>query len=66
MAREERIFMLLAAVVWIMLTAFLPLVNNPGVRVAGIPILWFWVFVWVWIVPVLLSVAYYVLEVRKP
>lgn len=66
MSRRERVFMAAAAVVWLMLTAFLPLVNNPGARVAGIPLLWFWVLVWVWVVPVLLSVAYYFLEVRRP
>lgn len=63
-AFTERKFMIAAAVVWLMLSAVLPVVNRPDVHVAGIPLLWFWVLVWVFIVPILLTTAYYVLEVR--
>jgi len=59
----EKKFMVVAALIWLMLSAALPVVNRPDVHVLGIPLLWFWVLVWVFIVPVFLSVAYYVLEV---
>jgi hypothetical protein len=59
----EKKFMVVAALIWLMLSAVLPVVNRPDVHVLGIPLLWFWVLVWVFIVPVFLSVAYYVLEV---
>lgn len=60
----ERKFMIAAAAVWFMLSIVLPLVNRPDVHVLGIPLLWFWVLLWVFIVPILLTIAYYVLEVR--
>lgn len=63
--KTERVFMAAAALIWIMLSVALPLVNRAEVHVFGIPILWFWVLLWVFIVPVLLSVAYYVLEVAR-
>lgn len=63
--KAERAFIAATALVWIMLSAALPLVNRADVHVFGIPILWFWVLLWVFIVPVLLSVAYYVLEVAR-
>jgi len=59
----EKKFMVVAALIWLMLSAALPVVNRPDVHVLGIPLLWFWVLVWVFIVPVFLSVAYYVLVV---
>jgi hypothetical protein len=59
----EKKFMVVTALIWLMLSAALPVVNRPDVHVLGIPLLWFWVLVWVFIVPVFLSVAYYVLEV---
>jgi hypothetical protein len=59
----ERRFMAIVALIWVMLSAVLPLVNRPDVHVFGIPLLWFWVLLWVFVVPVVLSVAYYVLEV---
>ncbi|MEM3806129.1 MAG: hypothetical protein QXV08_08750 [Desulfurococcus sp.] len=63
-ATEKR-FMIATAVIWFMLSAMLPVVNRPDVHVLGIPLLWFWVLLWVFTVPVLLSIAYYVLEVRQ-
>jgi hypothetical protein len=48
-----------------MLTAVLPAVNRYDIKVLGIPLLWFWVLLWVFIVPVFLSIAYYMLEVRQ-
>jgi hypothetical protein len=59
----ERKFMAIVALIWVMLSAVLPLVNRPDAHVFGIPLLWFWVLLWVFVVPVVLSVAYYVLEV---
>jgi hypothetical protein len=59
----ERRFIAIVALIWVMLSAILPLVNRPDVHVLGIPLLWFWVLLWVFVVPVVLSVAYYVLEV---
>ena len=61
--KTERVFMVVAALIWVMLSAVLPLVNRPDVHVLGIPLLWFWVLMWVFVVPVVLSIAYYVLEV---
>ncbi|MEM1650300.1 MAG: hypothetical protein QXY48_05465 [Sulfolobales archaeon] len=60
----ERRFIAVAAVIWFMLSVVLPVVNRPDVHVVGIPLLWFWVLVWVFAVPILLTIAYYVLEVR--
>ncbi len=61
----ERVFMVVVAVIWLMLSVALPLVNRPGVHVLGIPLLWFWTLLWVFVVPVVLSLAYYFLEVAK-
>jgi len=61
--KVERMFMAIAALIWAMLSAVLPLMNRPDVHVFGIPLLWFWVLLWVFVVPVVLSIAYYVLEV---
>jgi len=61
--RIERMFMAIAALIWVMLSAALPLVNRPDAHVLGIPLLWFWVLMWVFVVPIVLSVAYYLLEV---
>ncbi|MGB9730183.1 MAG: DUF3311 domain-containing protein [Thermoprotei archaeon] len=58
----ERKFMIVVAVIWIMLLAVLPLVNTASVQVFGIPLLWFWVLMWVIIVPIVLSIAYIMLE----
>ncbi len=60
--RLEKIFMIITAIVWVMLSIALPLVNTASIRVFGIPLLWFWVMLWVFIVPVMLSVAYVLLE----
>lgn len=60
----ERKFIAAAAVIWFMLSVILPVVNRPDVHVVGIPLLWFWVLIWVFAVPILLTIAYYVLEVR--
>ena len=62
--KTERAFMAIVAVIWIMLSLGLVFANRPDVHVAGIPLLWFWVLLWVIVVPVVLSIAYYVLEVR--
>ncbi|MCI4437263.1 MAG: hypothetical protein JHC33_10700 [Ignisphaera sp.] len=61
----ERKFMVGTAIIWFMLTAVLPAVNRYDIKVLGIPLLWFWVLLWVFIVPVFLSIAYYMLEVRQ-
>jgi len=61
--KVEKMFMAIATLIWVMLSAVLPLVNRPDVYVFGIPLLWFWVLLWVFVVPVVLSIAYYVLEV---
>jgi len=60
----ERKFMVATAVVWFMLSIVLPIINRPNVHIAGIPLLWFWVLIWVFVVPVLLTLAYYMLEVK--
>ncbi len=60
--RLEKIFMSITAIVWAMLSIALPLVNTASIRVFGIPLLWFWVMLWVFAVPVMLSVAYVLLE----
>jgi|GEM_PF-949937 len=58
----ERRFMIVVAIIWIMLLAVLPLVNTASIQIFGIPLLWFWVLLWVIIVPIVLSIAYIMLE----
>jgi hypothetical protein len=41
--RVERVFMDIVALVWVMPSAILPLVNRPDVHVLEIPLLWLWV-----------------------
>jgi len=60
--KAERIFMYIAAIIWIMLSAALPFVNTASIYVFGIPLLWFWVLLWVFVVPIVLTIAYIVLE----
>jgi len=54
--------MYIAAIIWIMLSAALPFVNTASIYVFGIPLLWFWVLLWVFVVPIVLTIAYMVLE----
>jgi len=60
--RLERTFMYITAIIWIMLSIALPLVNTASIYVFDIPLLWFWVMLWVFVVPIVLSVAYVLLE----
>ncbi|RLG85408.1 MAG: hypothetical protein DRO39_05695 [Thermoprotei archaeon] len=59
---RERLFMWLAALIWLMVTVPAPFLNGLPVFVAGMPILWFWMLLWVVLAAVLLTVAYFVVE----